>query len=99
MAKQGGIYQNFHVYRYGKLLGEFGVYQELRLVNGTLMAYSNGLAVGSVACGPGLTWEGEMLPEALQRIRRKLKRAVRGPKEAKRQAKVAEKAKSFWDVV
>jgi hypothetical protein len=35
---------------------------------------------------------------ARQALKRKLKRAVRGPKEAKRQVKVAEKAKSFWDV-
>ena len=35
---------------------------------------------------------------ARQALKRKLKRQVRGPKEAKRQAKVAEKAKSFWDV-
>ena len=33
-----------------------------------------------------------------QALKRKLKRQVRGPKEAKRVAKVAEKAKSMWDV-
>ena len=39
-----------------------------------------------------------MTEEERQALKRKLKRAVRGPKEAKRQAKVADRAKSFWDV-